>query len=161
MSLLARSRKVTGLARNFSTESPKVSVARGLLRLAQIQGAKDENELKKVLASPLPTVDFKNLPAEFEPLGSYFAGSSVSASTGFKPDPTSWQNQDFFSFAAAEGQRSETWPFVVGFVIVNVFLAGGIAASLPEEARKNSKYAQLLDAKRGITHGDNHAHAHH
>lgn len=45
--------------------------------------------------------------------------------------------------------------------IVNVFLAGGIAASLPEEARKNSKYAQLLDAKRGITHGDNHAHAHH
>lgn len=116
--MLARnSRKFTGLiARNFSTESPKVTIARNLLRLQQIQGAKDENELKKVLASPLPTVDLKQLPEHFGQLDTYFVSGAVASAGGFKPDPNSWQNQDFASFASTEAQRNETWPFLVGFM---------------------------------------------
>ena len=114
--MLARSRRVATLTRAFSTEAPKTTIARNILRLSQIQAAKDESELKKVLATPLPAVEFSALPQELGGLETYFAGNATAATEGFKPDPKAWQNQDFFTFATVEAQRTETWPFLVGFV---------------------------------------------
>jgi hypothetical protein len=114
--MLSRTSKFsTVLARKFSSETPKARIARNLLRLSQIQNAKDENELKKIVASPLPTVDLKHLPGELAALDVYFAASSTVGGT-FVADKTAWQNRGMLSVAAEEATRSENWPFIVGFL---------------------------------------------
>lgn len=116
MSLLARNRRVATLARSFSTEAPKIRIAQGILRLSQIQRAKDENELKKALSAPAAAIDLANLPKELAGLERYFAGAATTASgSAFTADKTAWQNTDWASFIGSEVGRYEVWPFAVGF----------------------------------------------
>lgn len=115
---LSRRISTTVLRRGLATaaEAPRVTVARNILALEHVIAAKDEAALKSVLAAAAPTVDLANLPKELSQLKSYFAVQTAAGSDKFIPDPEAWQNKDFFSFAAEEVQRSETWPFFVGFV---------------------------------------------
>lgn len=112
--MIRRSAVLTKAAqRSFSTESPKLTIARNLLMMQRIAEAKDEAALAKVT---LPTVDAANLPAELSSLAGYFQLSSVAGTGTYNKDPNAWQNMGFWDFAATEAQRDETWPFLVGFV---------------------------------------------
>jgi len=118
---MALSRRVSTvvLRRGLSTvavESPRVTIARNILALENVLGAKDEAALKSVLTAAAPTVDIANAPQELAALKNYFAVQASAGADKFIPDPNAWQNKDFWSFAAEEVQRAETWPFFVGFV---------------------------------------------
>lgn len=100
--------------RQMSTESPKVTIARNILFMQRVAEAKDEGALQNLA---LPNVDLANLPSELSPMSGYLSLTATAASTEkFTADPTAWQNMDFAAFAATEAQRTETWPFLVGFV---------------------------------------------
>ena len=117
--LKSNATKKIGLAcmlSSASLESPKITVVRNILLLKNISEAADEESLKKVLASPLPTVDISNLPDELKPFQTYLNLTKMSDSEKFIPDPTAWQNMNFLDMAVTEVQRDETWPFFVGFL---------------------------------------------
>lgn len=100
--------------RQMSTEAPKVTIARNILFMQRVAEAKDEAALQKIA---LPNVDLANLPTELSSMSGYLSLTAAAASTEkFTADPTAWQNMDFAAFAATEAQRTETWPFLLGFV---------------------------------------------
>jgi hypothetical protein len=100
----------------FSSVSPKIAIGQHILRLDEIFHAADEAALTKIAASPLPSVDPNNLPAQLKDLASWYALDNVSASDKFIPDPDAWQNKKFWDFVVEDAQRNETWPFLAGFV---------------------------------------------
>lgn len=120
MSLASRGiRRYLQSQRSFSsavTESPKITLAKNLLRLKEINSATDAEKLSTIANSPLPTVDIDNVPKEIEHLSAYLALSKLQASEEFKPDSSAWQNKGFSEFASEEVQRDETWPFFVGIM---------------------------------------------
>lgn len=97
-------------------ESPRETVARNILLLNEIAGAKDEAALVKVASATLPAVDFKNLPPELADVSTYFSTSGVAVGAKFIPDPKAWQNMSFGKFAQTEVMRNETFPFFMGFM---------------------------------------------
>ncbi len=100
-----------------AVESPKITIARNVLRLKQLAEAKDEAALQAAATAALPAVDAANLPKELASLSGLFAlGGSSTTAQKYIPDPQAWQNKGFFDFAGEEVARSETWPFFVGFV---------------------------------------------
>eukprot|EP00286_Rhodomonas_abbreviata_P001944 CAMPEP_0181291398 /NCGR_PEP_ID=MMETSP1101-20121128/1945_1 /TAXON_ID=46948 /ORGANISM="Rhodomonas abbreviata, Strain Caron Lab Isolate" /LENGTH=140 /DNA_ID=CAMNT_0023395785 /DNA_START=87 /DNA_END=509 /DNA_ORIENTATION=+ len=133
----------------FSTisQSPKIAIAQHIMLLKEIAAAKDDAALSAISTSNLPAIDTENLPAELEDLKTYFALSEASSSETFTPDPTAWQNMSPMAFAATEAVRADTWPFLVGFIVVNLVLGVGLASALPKDNRKNSRYVQLLEGQ--------------
>ncbi len=97
-------------------EAPRVTVARNILLLSQISGAKDEAELAKIASASLPAVDLKQLPEELADISTYFNASGIAVGSKFAPDPKAWQNMDFFSFVQHEVMRKHTFPFFLGFM---------------------------------------------
>ncbi len=120
MSLMSRRLQMNVVRRGLSSaavESPKITIARNVLRLKQLAEAKDEAALQAAATAALPAVDAANLPKELASLSGLFAlGGSSTTAQKYIPDPQAWQNKGFFDFAGEEVARSETWPFFVGFV---------------------------------------------
>ena len=114
-SILSKSLSGVFAKRAFS-QSPRLTIAQNLLKLNAVRAAKDESSLNEALKASYK-VDANVLPSEIESLGGYFAAAPAAASQAeFVADPTAWQNMSWWQFVAAESQRSETWPFVVGGV---------------------------------------------
>ena len=100
--------------RAFS-ESPRITIAKNLLKLNAVRAATDEASLQKALTANYD-VDFHALPGEIQPLGSYFAAAPAAGATGgFVQDKTAWQNMNLLDYVGTESQRDETWPFLVGY----------------------------------------------
>jgi hypothetical protein len=109
-------RRLASAAKFSTADSPKITIAKNILLLSKISEATCEESLKKVLASPLPSVDIADLPADLKDLAPYFKLSEVSSSEKYVPDPTAWQNMSMMDMVVTESQREETWPFIVGFL---------------------------------------------
>eukprot|EP00600_Ochromonadales_sp_CCMP1393_P007428 CAMPEP_0174962344 /NCGR_PEP_ID=MMETSP0004_2-20121128/4733_1 /TAXON_ID=420556 /ORGANISM="Ochromonas sp., Strain CCMP1393" /LENGTH=126 /DNA_ID=CAMNT_0016210869 /DNA_START=159 /DNA_END=539 /DNA_ORIENTATION=- len=122
-------------------------MAQHVMLMKEISQAADEEALAKLSNSALPSIDVENPPKELEEWSTYFSLGAVGTSEKFTPDPTAWQNMGFGDYAATEAQRSETWPFLVGFITVNILLGFGLGAALPKEARDHSKYVAMLEGR--------------
>lgn len=120
MSFSRTARTAQLFGRKFSsvaTQSPKLTIAKNMLRMKAISEAKTDAELEKVLSSPLADIDLDNLPTELQPQSAYFGLASMTTNNDkFVHDSTAWQNKEFSDFATEELQRAETWPFFVGIV---------------------------------------------
>jgi len=122
-----------------------------------IQNAKNEAELDAAVKFN-PAVDIDNLSVypELEPLG--LNAAPPKGNSSFTHDSTAWQNMSFGDYVATEAKRDETWPFIVGAVVVYVLLGLGIPSGLSEEGKKKSKYMSYIEGRHGKLGGDDHAH---
>eukprot|EP01042_Synura_sphagnicola_P007684 gene7684-9842_t len=144
---------VRKLSTEVAKESPRETVARNLLLYRAIRDAKSVEELQAIAKGPLPKLD----AAAVENLGlqGYLTRSFSSSSSKFAKDATAWQNLSLSESISAESARTDTWPFVFGFVFtlgMSVLAMG----SFSKEGEKKSRYMQLME-KRG-SHDDHHAH---
>lgn len=98
----------------MAKESPRETVARNLLLYRAIRDAKSVEELQAIAKGPLPKLD----AAAVENLGlqGYLTRSFSSSSSKFAKDATAWQNLSLSESISAESARTDTWPFVFGFV---------------------------------------------
>ena len=78
----------TNGVRAMSTEAPRITIARNMMLLTEIQKAKDVNSIPAT--SALPEVDVNNLPEELSGFSRYFGLLNLSSSEKFVPDPTAW-----------------------------------------------------------------------
>ena len=118
MSLLGRTAFKTVAGKRFfsAAVSPKTAIAQNIMLLREIASAADEAALTKIASQGLPKISITATPKELEELKSYLLLSELGSSEKYVADPTAWQNMSFGGSAAAELQRSETWPFAVGFL---------------------------------------------
>ena len=111
-----QSKKLVSVGKfSTSVESPKVTIIKNALLLKKIEEAHDEEALKKVLSSPLPTVDSNNLPAELQNWNTYVSLSTSASDDKYIPDSNAWQNKPNLDLIKAEFSRKEFWPLIIGF----------------------------------------------
>ena len=94
-------------------ESPRLTIARNVLRFKELKAATSEAQLDAA-AKSAPQIDLEALPAEIQGLKGYLSSAPTAAGEAFKKDPTAWQNMGFGAFIGVEAARDNTWPFVVG-----------------------------------------------
>eukprot|EP00607_Mallomonas_marina_P004662 CAMPEP_0182428504 /NCGR_PEP_ID=MMETSP1167-20130531/23069_1 /TAXON_ID=2988 /ORGANISM="Mallomonas Sp, Strain CCMP3275" /LENGTH=142 /DNA_ID=CAMNT_0024611443 /DNA_START=140 /DNA_END=568 /DNA_ORIENTATION=- len=129
---------------------PRVTIGKNLILFQHIAAAKDEATLAG-LSKTSPDLDLANIPSELSYIKTYLTSATADTVAGYKGDPKAWQNLPFEEFVVVEAGRAETWPFLVGAFVTWILLGIGIPVMLPKEGRKNSKYMQLLERKRGKT----------
>jgi hypothetical protein len=140
------------LRRSLSTaavDSPKLTIARNIMLLQELSKAKTEADLQKVFDAPLPMVELNDLPVELAHCSAYFSTDSISAAEPYIPDPTAWQNMPFGQYVYTEVQRAETWPFIVGLLLVNSLFFYAEFYIYPPLEQRDSKYLQLLESHEG------------
>ena len=152
---------------SLSSESPRVAIAKDMLKFEAI--AKSTSDAELAAASKLaPSIDTAALPSSISHLKGFLSQASNSSST-FVKDPNAWQNLSFGAFAAKEAGRKETYPFLIGAVVTYLLLGVMLPMSLPKEGKKNSKYISYIEGRHGKIgdHHDSHdshnhaSHAHH
>ena len=152
---------------SLSSESPRVAIAKNMLKYEAIAKATSEAEL--AAASKLsPSIDTAALPSSIGHLKGFLSQTSSSSST-FVKDPSAWQNLSFGAFAVKEAGRKETYPFIIGAVVTYLLLGVMLPMALPKEGKKDSKYISYIEGRHGKIgdHHDSHdshkhdSHAHH
>lgn len=141
--------------RSVDPANPRVAFAKNYLKMELIQNAKNEAELDAAVKFN-PAVDMDNLSVypELEALG--LNSAPPKGDSTFTHDSTAWQNMNFGDYVATEAKRDETWPFIVGAVVVYVLLGLGIPAGLSEEGKKKSKYISYIEGRHGKLDDDHH-----
>ena len=100
--------------RNFSTQSPRVQIVNGFLKLRAIRQANNDTAINAALGTTYSDAS-ATMPKEAKEAFEGYLASAPSADK-FVADPTHWQNQPFFSYIIQEVKRPYVWPFMVGVV---------------------------------------------
>jgi len=98
-------------------ESPRITIAKNVLRFRELKAATNEAALEAASKSS-PQIDLEALPAEIQGLKGYLSSAPAAAGAVYKKDPAAWQNMSFANYIGVEAARDNTWPFVAGGMCV-------------------------------------------
>eukprot|EP01035_Chromulina_nebulosa_P020807 gene20807-26973_t len=124
-----------------STESPRITIVKSILKLQAIRSATNESQLKAALSKSYD-IDVNNLPDDLKSFKGYLSVAPVSEE-GFVPDPNHWHNKPFGEFVLIEARRQHTWPFLVGGLVTILLLGVLFPLCLPNDIKANSYFVPL------------------